>query len=617
LKILESEGLLNSALAEQVRAKQAANKTILAEIKNQEDAEKKLVEDSEKEKDKVREANNKKANDAAKKAGEDRIKTLEKIQGDLDKALERLAKDSAKADLDRLEGPELFERQKENALTEIKILEDLILAKGQLIADETGDIFELTENQIEQLENLRREAREVELKAISEFNRKKALAELDVKEATIDIKEATEIETVEDLVKPEDTSAQDFELIKQEEVLSIQEKYAKERIALLEEEIAIKEALYKEDGSVDASEQNELDRLELVKENLNDTVKATQDAQEDLQKKRGKTSIAELLGMTDEDFGALKEGLGVALNAALDGIGSVLDAQAEAAAIRTEELQNAEDELRDELDTELALSEAGFASNVAGKQEELAAIKKAKEKAQKDQEEIAKKQFLLETALQVQGLITSSIQIIEGFSKIPIVGLPLGIAAVGAMLGFFISAKAKAYSAIGSGPTAEKGAVGDNTGMIQGRRHYNGGERFLDHLEVEGGEKWGILNRGASRKHGGVFEEFTLGLNDGRNPNELMRDLLHGTGVYMKPGVDNKIQDRVLSIRQREVVMLANVTNGNMEKSMNSVDRNLADLLGFEKGKIRIVPTPTGRWEIDDVNNKRTFVKYTENGTNK
>lgn len=246
---------------------------------------------------------------------------------------------------------------------------------------------------------------------------------------------------------------------------------------------------------------------------------------------------------------------------------------------------------------------------MAGKKDELARITSAKKKAQKDADDIAKKQFLLDTTLQTVSLITSSINIIKGFSSIPIVGLPLGIAAVAAMFAFFASAKAKAFSAIGN--TAERGAVGTKTGMVQGRRHIHGGERFTDHLEIEAGEKWGILSRGATSKHGQIFEEFTHGLNEGRTPNDLMLDLLHGTGVTLKGGIAKRVQSRGNLIHKQELFVMGGGLNQKMADSMANVDQNLSDLKDFEMSKPMIIETPTGRWEIDLVKKKKTFIRYT------
>ena len=96
-------------------------------------------------------------------------------------------------------------------------------------------------------------------------------------------------------------------------------------------------------------------------------------------------------------------------------------------------------------------------------------------------------------------------------SGIPFVGVPLAIGLIATMFGAFISSKQQANSLT----KLEKGGSGDNTGMFRGNRHLNGGESFLEHVEVEDGEKWGVLNRGASSKYGMKFDDVIKSMNSG------------------------------------------------------------------------------------------------------
>lgn len=124
--------------------------------------------------------------------------------------------------------------------------------------------------------------------------------------------------------------------------------------------------------------------------------------------------------------------------------------------------------LEGELDKELELQELGLANNVGTKKEELTQLLVEQEKFEKENEELKKKaqknQLIQDTLAQSSSIITSSINIIKGFSNIPIVGLPLGIAAVGALLTFFAATKAKAFAAT----KLEKGArrIDDHFGFV-------------------------------------------------------------------------------------------------------------------------------------------------------
>jgi len=80
------------------------------------------------------------------------------------------------------------------------------------------------------------------------------------------------------------------------------------------------------------------------------------------------------------------------------------------------------------------------------------------------------------------------------------------------------SAVAVEIATISSQPLA-KGGSGDDTGIIKGKRHSEGGERFLDHIEVEGGEAWGVLSRPATAKFGKEFHEIVSSFNRGEMPS--------------------------------------------------------------------------------------------------
>jgi len=86
---------------------------------------------------------------------------------------------------------------------------------------------------------------------------------------------------------------------------------------------------------------------------------------------------------------------------------------------------------------------------------------------EKIQKEAQKRQLISDTIAQTQSLITSSINIIKGFSNIPFVGLPLGIAAVGALLAFFAKTQVDAFKATKLYTGADK--ISDHFGY--GDRH--------------------------------------------------------------------------------------------------------------------------------------------------
>ncbi len=546
---------------------------------------------------------------ANEKAAQERIKQLEKIEAEFLKALEKLTTDSDKIILDGLEGKERFAKIKENQLAEIQLLENTIKEKGQLLADENGEVFELTENQIDQLEILRNEARTNELSAIAKFNAEKKLAAIDAGNDALDIQEQFSLESVDDLsIDDSGLSEVDFLLFQEEEKLRIQEEFALKRIDLLQEEIDAKIEILGADGEIDAAEQNQIDTLELQKQKTQDAVEDFRNEREKLAAERGKFNMAEFLGVSKEGLSQVKDNLNLLTEAVVDQIGSILEAQAEAAEARIEFLEGEIDDKRDALDQELELNKQGFASNVDGKRAELAALEEEKKKAQKTAEETAKKQFVLDTAIQASSIITASANVLKGFSTIPLVGQILGIAAIATMIGGFVASRVAARQQIKAGKVSlEKGGSGDNSGMFKGKRHSEGGIKFLDRVEVEDGEKWSVFNRNTSKKHGKFIDEMSFGLNKGKDPTDLMADLLHGTGIYMKKDTDQKIENREVTIRKEQIMLTADLTSNKMVDVMSNVDRNLEQFMNQEKGRKQIIPTSWGRIEIED--GKETIIR--------
>jgi len=226
-------------------------------------------------------------------------------------------------------------------------------------------------------------------------------------------------------------------------------------------------------------------------------------------------TIWEKLGLSDED----KED---AINALKDGVdritsilGDIFEDRVEEAERRRELLDTQISELQHELEIEADLYEAGYANNVDAKRKELDSLKKLRDKAIADEEKAIKKQRAYDTILQTVNLITASTEIFKTMSKIPVVGVPLAIAMIATMFGAFVAAKAQASQVT----KFAEGGSGDETGIIKGKRHSQGGEMFLDHAEVEHGEAWGVLSRPATQKYGEFFHEMVSSFNKNEMPD--------------------------------------------------------------------------------------------------
>jgi hypothetical protein len=65
--------------------------------------------------------------------------------------------------------------------------------------------------------------------------------------------------------------------------------------------------------------------------------------------------------------------------------------------------------------------------------------------------------------------------------------------------------------------------------MVDGRLHSEGGEPFLSHVEVEQGERWGVLSRNASRRYGKVFANMVDSFNKNKLPKGVTNNIVLDT----------------------------------------------------------------------------------------
>jgi len=214
----------------------------------------------------------------------------------------------------------------------------------------------------------------------------------------------------------------------------------------------------------------------------------------------------------------------------------------EATAIQVEEidkeldkLAERKEELQSDLDQELEDQAKGLANNVGNKQDEVNAIlaeeTRLQEEKDKLQQEALKRQLVFDTLTQTQSLITSSINIIKGFSSIPIVGLPLGIAAVGSMLAFFAKTKADAFK-----------ATKLYTGADRVNDHFGFGERHGDTDLPGRGDGYELVNRRTGKGTNTVISgrEMLLPENVSISNSEFFHSMRNGlyNGINLNEAMD-------------------------------------------------------------------------------
>lgn len=274
-------------------------------------------------------------------------------------------------------------------------------------------------------------------------------------------------------------------------------------------------------------------------------------------------SLFSLLGLdpNSPEFEKDKKALEQAVQETVAGFQAIAQARTDAADAAVEaanrELETANErteKARANLEEELSLQQRGFASDVDTAQKELANAEQAANKkkeirdaALKDQQRVQKQQILLDSVLQLSSIVTSAANIIKGFSIIPIVGGPLGIAAAALMIAGFIKAKATAFQAV-SAQKFRHGGSGfiDDTGFVRGKTHEQGGNR----LEIEKGEVFQVGEDGGKRRVSVVRRERVrdyFDLLDAANRNDKKAMAKHALRLAGKEAVgrgDNSKETR-------------------------------------------------------------------------
>ncbi len=134
-------------------------------------------------------------------------------------------------------------------------------------------------------------------------------------------------------------------------------------------------------------------------------------------------------------------------------------------------------EIQKDLSNEIALNQAGKASNIAELQDQLNKEKAARDKAEADKKEAAKAQFAIDTALQASNLITAISGLYSSLSTLPFgIGIALATALSGVLLGTFIASKAQAANAAGfyEGTENVGKALGKSNATFSGKDGYLG-----------------------------------------------------------------------------------------------------------------------------------------------
>jgi hypothetical protein len=161
------------------------------------------------------------------------------------------------------------------------------------------------------------------------------------------------------------------------------------------------------------------------------------------------TGLFGLLGLSGDQQGQVE-----AVQGALQQVTqSISDAVGERVRLLDVEIQKKNEsvnEAQKDFELQLELSKQGRAADLEGARENLKKEKSARDEAQREREEAAKAQFVLDTALQTGNLITAVSGLYASLSGLPFgIGVALATALSGVMIGSFVASKSTAASAAG------------------------------------------------------------------------------------------------------------------------------------------------------------------------
>lgn len=214
-------------------------------------------------------------------------------------------------------------------------------------------------------------------------------------------------------------------------------------------------------------------------------------------------------------------------------IGSIINSLNELAQARIDEAEaatrSAQEKVsaaEDALSKEEEFAKQGLANNVDLKKQELATAKKLRDDAAKEEAKARKAQIYLDSAVQLSGLITSSVNIFKSLSSLGPIGIGIAIGTIGLMFGAFATAKARALKAA-EPPKLRKGRKFDGPTHEQGNEDLAFDGRRVFAVEKD---EW-LIGTEHSKEH----DRFLANLNRGKYKGRDLYSMAERSGDYENP----------------------------------------------------------------------------------
>lgn len=319
---------------------------------------------------------------------------------------------------------------------------------------------------------------------------------------------------------------------------------------------------------------------------------------EETEKNKGEFSWFEFLGLgdlSDKDQQAVIKAFSQFKSAVSEITDFIIDQYDRQIDKKQEVIDSLNDDISDlekNLDKEKALQEKGLANNVEAVEKELALKQEQLDEEVRQQQELMEKkqamqkaQMAIDTVVQAVNLATAATEIFKSLAGIPFIGVPLAIAAVGAMIGAFAVSRVKMAQAINAQSFGEGG-------WIDGKPHSQGGVKYRSedgkNIELEGNEY--VVSAKAMRKYGDVIEAANEDDLGGLGAfNHALQLMLKETGVSMFSERQEEALKNAITVTNNTKVY---VNNTREVQKLEEISRHLAYLAQNERES-------ESRWEDD------------------
>ena len=238
--------------------------------------------------------------------------------------------------------------------------------------------------------------------------------------------------------------------------------------------------------------------------------------------------ILEALGLDEEGI----EAFNIAVDAVIDGLNQIVEAEIEAAEQAVEAAQERVDAAQAAYDAELEARNNGYANSVETARKELEQEKKNEEDKQKMLEQARKKQQALDAATQASSLVTAVAGLWASYSTMGPASIALAGIATAALFAAFVASQVKAAQ-VAKQQYGEGGLE-----FLEGGSHASGNDIDLGttngkgkRMYAEGGEAMAIINKRSTRRYKDVLPSIVDSLNKGTFEEKFL-NAFNSPGIY-------------------------------------------------------------------------------------